>query len=272
MVDTHRKSLMNPNMILLRKGKFTPRLVPTLGMIVLVTVLLSLCIWQISRHFDRNIHVEVMQKNQVLPVLKEAPTIKNSQELLYRRFHLQGHFVGLHFLEAGRSLSHQSGYAVFQIFECTNGVRLLIDRGDVLPLDRTPILNRLSSQVPQGIKGQLRPILNEGKKPPVNLGKPPLIWRRQSIADIHHWIKTKYSKLTPLAQVYMRLGQKYEKGKRPSQEKNDLLATGYMKAHINWDSAHYAVQWFGIAMIIFGFWLWSSFQPEGPEGIEPHKA
>ena len=116
MVNTPKRSLMNPNMILLRKGKFAPRLVPSLGMIVVVTVLLSLCIWQVSRHFERNIHVDVMQKNQVLPVLKEAPTAENISKLLYRRFHIQGHFVGTHFLEAGRSLSHQSGYAVFQVF------------------------------------------------------------------------------------------------------------------------------------------------------------
>lgn len=239
--------------------KFAPKLIPTLAAIVTLAVLVSLGIWQIYRHFERNAHVEVMRQNKDLSTLFQLPKSEEITQYLYRRFKLKGQFIGDHFLEAGRALKYSSGYAVFQVFETEGGMRLLVDRGDA---ERKGIKDTLAT-LPnkQSIEGQLRPILGHDVGPPVNPKSLPLIWRHQNIDQIHNWI-TQHAdpSATPLfPNVYLRIGHEYVHKKRPKKAAGQLLHTGYLEARMNWDSAHYAVQWFGIAFIIFGFWLWASF-------------
>lgn len=239
--------------------RFAPKLVPTLAAIITLGVLVSLGFWQISRHFERNAHVEVMRQNKNLNTLSSLPDVQELTGHLYRRFKLKGRFVGDQFLEAGRALKHSSGYAVFQVFEDENGSRLLVDRGDA---EREGVKNTLAA-LPhqQTIEGQLRPILGDDVGPPVNPKSPPLIWRHQSIDQIHDWITQHQdqSALALLPKAYLRIGDEYVHKKRPKRSEGRLLHTGYLEARMNWDSAHYSVQWFGIAAIIFGFWLWASF-------------
>lgn len=239
--------------------RFSPKLIPTLGCIVTVSILLGLCVWQINRHFERNIHVETMEINKGLDTVNALPTLSALDSFLYRRFNLRGRFIGPRLLEAGRALKRHSGYAVFQVFETESGARVLVDRGDVRLAEMRATVSSLNDDAPSGsIQGQLRPILGDDIGPPVN-EEPPLVWRRQSISKIHHWASQAAPKQAPTPKVYLRLGAEYEVGKGPLQSPDSPLATGYLKASVNWDSAHYAVQWFGIAGIIFGFWLWVSF-------------
>jgi cytochrome oxidase assembly protein ShyY1 len=241
-----------------KKIRFSPKLVPTVGCVIAVSVLMSLCVWQIFRHFERNVHVEIMEKNKGLDTLNTLPDVTALDDLLYRRFSLRGRFIGPRLLEAGRVLKRHSGYAVFQIFVTENGRRILVDRGDVILAEMRETVLSLSDAPRASIQGQMIPILRDDIGPPVNKD-PPLVWRRQSISKIHHWASQAHPKQAPTPKVYLRLGAEYEVGKGPLQSPESTLATGYLKARINWDSAHYAVQWFGIAGIIFGFWVWVSF-------------
>ena len=242
-----------------KRYTFAPKLIPTLAAIVTLAALVSLGIWQIYRHFERNAHVEVMRKNQGLEALSVLPTPQEVPQHVYRRFKLSGHYIGDHLLEAGRALKYSSGYAVFQVFEVEGGARLLVDRGDA---EREGIQKTLAALPDkETIEGQLRPILGHEKGSPVNPESAPLIWRHQSIDQIHHWatqaLDSSSTQLLP--GVYLRVGAEYVHKKRPKRPHGQLLQTGYLEARMNWDSAHYAVQWFGIAAIIFGFWLWASF-------------
>jgi cytochrome oxidase assembly protein ShyY1 len=238
--------------------RFTPSLVPTIGSVITISILLSLCVWQIMRHFERNIHVDIMDKNRDLGTLSTLGDPLTIDIHLYRRFALQGHFIGPRFLEAGRAFKGHYGYAVFQLFKTINGSHILVDRGDLRRSELNTMADFLIDDPEGVINGQLRPILNDEIGPPVN-ERPPLIWRRQSISKIHHWTSQRYSKRKPISRVYLRIGEEYEIGKQPHQSPGSPLATGYLKPSINWDSAHYAVQWLCIAGIIFIFWLWVSF-------------
>jgi len=220
-----------------------------------VLVLLSLCKWQLDRHTFKNRHVPLAVAAQALPVLEGDSLSGESLEgELYRHVRLSGRFVGEPLLEGGRQLGRRPGYALLQTFQSSQGLLLLVDRGELLLADRTEALKRVEALEALSVDGQLRPLPESSLRSAVSTAEGPLIWPRNSLAGIHGHAAGSHD-IVP--GVYLRAGPLLQEGE--SSEEGELLSTGYRAPKTRYDSLHYAKQWFAMALILVALWAGAGF-------------
>jgi cytochrome oxidase assembly protein ShyY1 len=228
-------------------GRLRPRLTPTLATLIGVVILGRLCVWQLDRHQFKNRWVEQAHAAAVMPEVEGISSdLHEVTAILFRHVRLEGRFDGPVMLEAGRGLKHGPGYAVVQRFVTTDGVGLLIDRGEVVSAAEA-----LSLSSPTSVEGRLAPLPEDHDRDPVP-GTDPEIWARRSMVGIHR----RAGEVLP--GVYLRAGQALAPDADPVPA--PVLATGYRPYKKRYDSLHYAKQWAAMALILLGLWSWASWE------------
>ena len=237
-----------------RFGVLRPRLLPTVATIATVAILLNLAAWQVRRHEYKNRHQPAREAAESLDLL-ELDAEEEPGKNLFRRVRVTGHFAPPIMLEGGRSIDFVGGYGVLQPFETRDGLRLLIDRGEVHRDGMEAVLARLGGQSgPVTLEGQLRPIPDGKKLAPIEGTRSPPIWPRRGLPGIHAHV----AGIVP--DVYLRMGKPFAPNDRarPDPDVDPDLASGYIAVVANYSSAHYAKQWAAIAAVAVMLWLWAS--------------
>jgi len=237
-----------------RFGVVRPRPLPTAATIGAVIVLLNLASWQVDRHHFKNRHKPAMEAAAALPEV-ELGIDDDPAGLLFRAVSVRGSYVPPIMLEGGRSRDFTGSYGVLQPFETTDGLRVLVDRGEVHREGMEAVLARLRGETGLvTLTGQLRPIPDGEVKAPIPGTDDPPIWPRRGLSGIHAHV----SGIAPGA--YVRLGGPITSTDRPRPDpKVDRdLAVGYVAVVSDNSSAHYAKQWAAIAAVAVLLWLWAS--------------
>ncbi len=234
------------------RREFRPRLWPTLGAGVCVVVLLSLCTWQVRRDAFKNRHLDQARAAAERPVLEGSAVVDSGQQAWFRDVRLEGRFEEPVCLEGGRKVAGVIAYGVLQPFETVDGWRVLVDRGELARGDLEEGLAALGADGPITLEGQLRPLPESRDEPPVISDALPPIWGWKHIGAIHAWVGEVHPGL------YVRAGPRPGEGERP--ESASHLTGGYGPAVRNNTSAHYAKQWFALAVIVSLLWGWVSLE------------
>lgn len=223
--------------------RLRPRLLPTVAAAAALLVLLNLSAWQLRRHTQKNRWLETARAAWGAPPMGDEGL---NPAALWHHIELTGRFEGDPHLEGGRERGLDPAYGVLQVFVTAAGDRLLVDRGELLAINRAAALKRLP--VVDRLEGQLRPLPEGRTGAAVNPGESPLIWRKNSIGAVHA--------ATPdlLAGVYLRAGEPAAAPSAPEA----TLSDGYGPLAARHDSLHYAYQWAAIAALLVGLWVWGS--------------
>ncbi len=242
-----------------RFGVIRPRLLPTAATVVAVVILLNLAAWQVRRHEHKNRHQPAME---AAALLAETALTAGSDlpPLLFRKVTLRGSFVPPLMLEGGRTRDYQGGYGVLQPFETTDGLRVLVDRGEVHREGMEAVLDRLGGQTGVvTLRGQLRPLPDGEPRGPVAGTADPPIWAPRGLVGIHAHV----AGIAPGA--YVRLGSPLapDARARPDPDGDPDLAVGYVEIVADNSSAHYAKQWAAIAAVAMLLWLWGALDRSG---------
>ena len=229
------------------EGRLRPRLLPTAATLIGLVILGRLSFWQLQRHEFKNQFVETAHAAADLPEVDGISSdLHEVTAILFRHVRLEGRWDGGVMLEGGRGMGHGPGYGVMKRFVTTDGVAVLVDRGEV----KTPAL---ALTLPEGpaVGGRLAPLPEGQTKDPVPNTNPP-IWPRKSLVGIH----ARAGDVLP--GVYLRAGPDEE----PRLEGD--LAVGYRPYTKRYDSLHYAKQWAAMGVILFGLWGWASWERKAP--------
>jgi len=111
---------------------FTPKLLPTLGFIVLLPLLLKLGFWQLDRaEFKQHIQAQYQSSSQAAPLPLSQLNTKNIEALDYSPISLTGHYDNAHqFLLDNRVRHRRVGYDVLTPFIPSQGNKIiLVNRG-----------------------------------------------------------------------------------------------------------------------------------------------
>jgi len=216
-------------------------------MIVGVLILGRLSVWQLQRHEFKNRFVEEAGAAASLPEVDGISSdLHEVTAILFRHVRLQGHWEGPVLLEGGRSMKHGPGYGVMHRFVTTEGVGVLVDRGEVSRPEQA-----LTLPLGPAVGGRLAPLPEGRDRAPV-AGTDPAIWPRKSLVGIHHRAGD------VLPGVYLRAGPRLAPGVEPTLEGD--LAVGYRPYTKTNSSLHYAKQWAAMALILAGLWGWASWE------------
>ena len=218
-------------------------------MLIGVIILGRLSLWQIERHEHKNQWVETARAAALLPGVDGLSSdLHEVTAVLFRHVRLEGRWDGPVMLEGGRGMGHGPGYGVMRRFVTTDGVVVLVDRGEVSRPEEALTL-------PEGpaVGGRLAPLPEGVDKPPVP-NTDPAIWPRKSLVGIH----ARAGDVLP--GVYLRAGPALSEEEAPRLE--GTLAVGYRPYTKRYDSLHYAKQWAAMALILVGLWGWASWQRE----------
>lgn len=207
-----------------------------IGAVVVMLLAIALGIWQIRRDGERNAGREAALLVADLPVL--PPDAPVGEETAWRRVRWQGHFDGAAHLESGRSDGIYNGYGIFQRFRLDDGRTVLVDRGWVPPegvAERARATALDTSAVT--LTGQLRPLAGDPGATPVE-GHGTRIWPPRS---------TEVLRLATGSELPLYLMAGPVEGGRTTRTPP---LDGFERVPARDDtSAHYALQWFAIALL-----------------------
>jgi len=111
--------------------RFAPRLIPTLAMLVLLPLLLSLGFWQLDRAQQKRLLLQKFQMRQHLPPFLSLAEINAKADIRYYPIRLQGIFDNSHSLLLDNQFyQHQPGYYVITPFLPLHQTKaILVNRG-----------------------------------------------------------------------------------------------------------------------------------------------
>lgn len=109
-------------------SRFRPEWAPTLLLLAVLGVTLNLGRWQLRRDAERNELRDTMQSRATAPEVGEAELLGPAEALYGRRARLAGRFEAPLLLEEGRPGPGGPGYGAFQAFRA-GGAAVLVDRG-----------------------------------------------------------------------------------------------------------------------------------------------
>ena len=205
----------------------------------------GLGIWQVRRDGERNAGREAALTVVGLPPLGEADGAEGNA---WRTVRWTGYFAGEIELIGGRDVGGQRGYDVVQPFMRTSGGRVWVDRGWVDAGEVDAVVagaHAARGGVPSSgdgaivLTGQLRPAAGSADAEPIS-GHGTRIWPPGSWPALGLLAGVPFS-------TYVLAGG--EGGVRAAR---NPLVDGYeMVPERDNTSAHYALQWFGIAVLGF---------------------
>ncbi|MDH0749357.1 SURF1 family protein [Pseudomonas sp. GD03842] len=233
--------------------RFRPGIAPTLAVIALLPVLVSLGCWQLKRGEEKRVMLAVYAARRTAPVLSAAQ-LPDTADSVYRRVQVQGRFDGEHSLLLDNSTRDgQAGVELIQAFhDESSGLWLAINRGwlpwpdrRTLPAFDTPTQTlRLNAwvYVTTGSLYQLHSDPQSGSWPKlVTALEPASLWQDLRRDGFAHELRL-------------------EPGPAAYRTDWPVVAMGPEK-HVG-----YAVQWFAMAFALAGLYLYLGFG--APDGLK----
>lgn len=239
------------------RKRFAPRIVPTLAMLVMLGVLLSLGTWQSRRYLERSrLAAAYAQQHDQLPPLTALSEGQDAPDRLarlhFRRATLQGRVDVEHIqLLTARYQFGQRGWGVLAPLEVATGPhpKLLVHLGWV-PLDKLDsYLDQLRRAPVQQVRGRLRRVddVPVGQQP-VSAHAGRTVWR---FADPQAVAKT-VAGLDP--QLLLDAGEQAT-GQAVDPRKVPLDGYGYPIHPLPSKHVEYAATWYGLALTLVAVWV-----------------
>lgn len=140
---------------------------------LVAVIALALCRWQVARHGERN-----AGRERALTVVGQPPLDDSAQitpAAAWRLVSWHGRFVGQRVLLAGAQHADQRGYRLLQSFMRSGGAHVLVDRGWVSAASVDGLLSSPEDGPDEVLTGQLRPVAGEVDEVPFE-GHGTHIW------------------------------------------------------------------------------------------------
>jgi cytochrome oxidase assembly protein ShyY1 len=238
---------------------FRPGIAPTLVVLVLLPVLISLGCWQLGRGEEKRVMLAHYAERRAAPPMT-AELLPATSDLAYRRVQLRGSFDAEHSLLLDNSTREgKAGVELIQPFhDQASGLWLMVNRGWLpWPDRRTPPVFDTPAQplnldawvyVSPGATFQLHPDAQSGNWPKlVTAINPVKVWPELNREGFAHELRLDTG---------------------PAAYRTDwpVVAMGPEK-HLG-----YAVQWFAMATALVGLYLYLSFsQPRNAKNNKKEK-
>jgi len=218
---------------------FTPKLVPTIGLVCVLPILISLGFWQLHRADYKKALTSLYEKRRsAAPVaLNKIPSDLSS--LRFYKVSVSGRYDNQHqLLLDNRYHNHHPGYEVITPIQLSSGEILLINRGWI-PLGQSrqilPTIKNINGK--QRIVGQLKPlpkkIFHLGNE--LQTGWPRVI---ESLSEQTLNTVFKDKKISPIVLLM-------DKNQQHGFVREFKITTFPASKHLG-----YAVQWFGLALTL----------------------
>lgn len=248
--------------------RFRPGIVPTAFMVFGVVTTVSLGVWQLTRHWEKQSLKEEILQGLDQPPATQADLGAEVTSLHYRKVAVEGEWGEPQVLMAGRTplvsdsvMMPKAGYGIVQPLILDDGTRLVVDRGWVPRDDTVAILDDIDAPGERvRLTGQIRPL--EGKNtsgPTPGREGYPEIWPPGSWPMIWSRVDGPKVEAIVLAGEPLLAGE----GARP-----DIFPIGgYKPLPKMRDSLSYAFQWWLFGTVLTGVWLALGFA-RGREAAE----
>jgi len=228
--------------------RFRPGIAPTLVVLVLLPVLISLGFWQLGRGEEKRLMLDHYAERRAAPPIAAA-LLSSTTDPAYRRVQLRGRFDAEHsFLLDNSTREGKAGVELIQPFhDQSSGLWLMVNRGWLLWSDRRvpPAFDTPTQSlnvdawvyVSPGATFQLHPDAQSGSWPKlVTAMDPARVWPELNREGFAHELRL-------------------EAGPAAYVTGWPVVSMGPEK-HVG-----YAVQWFAMATALMGLWLYLSFNP-----------
>ncbi len=220
----------------------------TIFVVFFLPVLLFLGSWQIVRGLDKQEIWSLNNLNKSLPVMTEEEALSMSfDNAVYRSIFLEGKFGEESYLLDNRLYKQEAGYEVFSVFESLNNNIYIVNRGWVSKetFNNQEILKNSRVSI-EGIYSPFRrfglSLLNEAKAS----GWPKTVQQldyKGTVLDLGEGVKD----------VVIQLSA----GSPGAYEPIWLPAEFKPSRHYG-----YAVQWFGLALVLVGSYIYFGYRKE----------
>ena len=220
----------------------------TIFVVFFLPVLLFLGSWQIVRGLDKQEIWSLNNLNKSLPVMTEEEALSMSfDNAVYRSIFLEGKFGEESYLLDNRLYKQEAGYEVFSVFESLNNNIYIVNRGWVSKetFNNQEILKNSRVSI-EGIYSPFRrfglSLLNEAQAS----GWPKTVQQldyKGTVLDLGEGVKD----------VVIQLSA----GSPGAYEPIWLPAEFKPSRHYG-----YAVQWFGLALVLVGSYIYFGFRKE----------
>jgi len=220
----------------------------TIFVVFFLPVLLFLGSWQIFRGLEKQEIWSLNNLNKSLPIMAEKEALlMNFDNAVYRSVFLDGRFGEESYLLDNRLHKQEAGYEVFSVFESSNKNTYLVNRGWVSKEEFNGLETLMNSRI--SIEGIYSPFRRFG----LNLSEEKQLtgWPKkvqelsydQAVLDLGKEIK----------EVVIQLSA----GSPGAYEPIWLPAEFKPSRHYG-----YAVQWFGLALVLAGSYIYFGFKKE----------
>lgn len=231
--------------------RFRPGIAPTLVVLVVLPVLISLGFWQLGRGEEKRILLDTYAERRAAPAMS-AELLPSTADPAYRRVQLRGSFDAQHSLLLDNSIRDgKAGVELIQPFhDQSSGLWLMVNRGWLpWPDRRTPPAFETPAEamsldawvyVSPGATFQLHPDAQGASWPKlVTAIDPAKVWPEMNREGFAHELRL-------------------EAGPAAYRADWPVVAMGPEK-HLG-----YAVQWFAMATALVGLYLFLGFSPPRP--------
>ena len=243
--------------------RFRPALVPTLGMLLAVSVTGRLGVWQLNRYSQAKERIEAVDDLVHAEPLEASDLALPTEELDWRRIRLRGSFRDQTFVATGGIPYGTNGYALVVPFDVTDGPTLLVRRGWIPVQGWEQHVRDATVRGEVEVTGLLRVAEETMAVEPVMLpGATEVVWplERQTFLKVLErgryipYVSMARSLDTEILPVVLLQGEELAdpEDRNPLQ----LPADGFSVTRRMIHHLDYAGQWFVMGLIAFGIWVW----------------
>ena len=225
------------------KYRFSYRVKLSLLVALLLPLLLKLGFWQLSRHHEKFELEQTLAERQSLPALSLSE-VQRYEDPMYLPVNITGHFNSTqYFLLDNQIYQGKAGYDLIMPFITANGEWLLVNRGWLPSVNRLELPEITTPKGEINLSGSLYRQLGK----PFTLGED--VWGNdwpKRIQAIHfNRMSDALKQPLPLFIVQLNANESGVFQVRPKEMKTSA------SKHLG-----YAVQWFLMAMVLLGLYLW----------------
>ena len=208
----------------------------SLTFFLLLLVVLSLGVWQIDRGYNKKELENIFLERQSQPV-KEIKYNVFLESDLYRNVVLEGKYLEKIFFLDNRIHNGKPGLKVFSPFETTNNSLVLVSRGWIELKDRSKLPTIKTTKNVLKIQGVLRPESQDFvlKNEEMNRKNNPVLLQTVNLSELSTFLGK------PLSPYILELSELSESAFVKTWQPINLSSFRHFG---------YAVQWFGLAVVL----------------------
>lgn len=236
--------------------RFRPSIVGTLTMLFVCATTARLGVWQLQRHADRSAEADRRIAAHAAPPLTAWPEVL----VPYQRITLEGRYTDATVATGGIPFS-RNGYAAIGVFETTDGLRVLVNRGWI-PADRwTRFLDAPPDTTVSGVLQPFDPsdvvplTTDEGTRWPLERERFLFGLLTRGVRIPYDAIARAHDVSTQAALIVGPALADLE-----DRKTNALPAGGYTTYLKVFHHLEYAAQWFAFSALAFLIWVGLAFR------------